>query len=410
MNTKLAYRSLVFTISLFPWAIAAAQATNSSNGGKTIAIVAGEVIFEDQLSSSLKGQLQRIRQQEFELKRKGLDDLVRKKLLEVEAKKKGLNTERLLQTEVDKKVADPTPGELEAYYLAQEQSISQPFEEAKASLRESLRQAKIQAARDAYLKDLRQKAEVISFLRPPQLDIKYDPQRLKGNPNAPVIIVEFSDFTCPFCRQAESTLKNLIAKYRGKVSLAYRDFPLAEIHPQAQLAAKASRCAAEQGKFWQYHDFLFSASHISDKEVLDEAAAKLGIEKSRFDICLSSNRYSAQIEGDVEDATSAGVSGTPGFFINGIFLAGLQPASAFEKVIDEQLATIEQRPAHKTETNGSSATQLVGERPTDPTADAHRRKVSMFGGLFLIVVICAVLWLVPKLRQRQSVMNRVENA
>src|SRR6266699_2238066 len=224
MRTKLACCSLICLGTFFFSKAALGQGSGSKES--PLAIVAGQPVSEQQFSSSVKGELRRIQNQEFELKRKGLDEFVRQKLLEAEAKRKGTTPEQLLKAEVDSKVDGPTRGELEGYYLAQKQSISQPFEDVKASLRESFKQARIQVAREAYLKRLQEQAEVVTLLRPPRLDINYDPARLKGIPSAPVIIVEFSDFTCPFCRQAVSTLNGLIEKYHGKVSLAYRDFPL----------------------------------------------------------------------------------------------------------------------------------------------------------------------------------------
>jgi len=302
-----------------------------------LAIVEGEAIYESQLPALLQAQLARLRHSEFDLKRKAVDDLVGQRLLDAEAKKKGTTAEKLLEREADARVADPTLGELEAYYRDEKEHIAQPFDEAKAKLRETLRHEKIQAAREAYVRHLWQQADVDVLLRPPRVDVNYDPSRMRGNPGLPVTIVEFSDFSCPFCRKSESTLKEVVAKYPGKVSLAYRDFPLREMHPEAQLAAEAARCAGEQGKFWEYHDLLFGSQGSHSRERLLENAQKLKLNEGRFQFCLVSGKYKAGIERDVQDAIAAGVSGTPTFFINGISLAGALPAREFEKVIDEEL-------------------------------------------------------------------------
>jgi len=133
-------------------------------------------------------------------------------------------------------------------------------------------------------------------------------------------------------------LNELLAKYDGKIRLAYRDFPLREIHAQAQSAAEASRCAGEQGKFWEYHDLLFAKPGKFDKPSLLEHARSLKLDEKLFESCLSGGKYKADVEKDAGEGTAAGVNGTPAFFVNGVFLSGAQPAAAFEKVIDDELA------------------------------------------------------------------------
>ena len=322
-----------------------AQDTEIPQSKKPIAILAGEAIFDEQLPSTVLGQLRRFRQQEFETRRAALEEIVNHRLLDAEAHKKAVTVDKLLEIEVDAKVVDPTPGELEAYYQDQKEHVSEPFDQAKPKLKDELKQTKLRTAREGYLKLLQQQAEVAIFLSPPRMKISYDPLRLTGSPNALVTIVEFSDFTCPFCRQVDSTLKKVAAKYQGQVTLAYRDFPMSELHPQAQIAAEASRCASEQGKFWEYHDLLFESFGTLPREDLIEAANKLHLDTKQFDSCLTSGKYKSQIDRDFQEGLRAGVFGTPGFFINGIFLAGAQPATAFEKIIDEELESAKRESA-----------------------------------------------------------------
>jgi protein-disulfide isomerase len=128
-----------------------------------------------------------------------------------------------------------------------------------------------------------------------------------------------------------------MAKYNGHVRLAFRDSPLRSIHPQAQIAAEASHCAAEQGKFWKYHDLLFANQTKLNAADLIEYAKTLNLDDKQFDSCLKSGKYKATIDKDAQEGADAGVSGTPAFFINGVFLNGAQPAAAFEKLIDTEL-------------------------------------------------------------------------
>src|SRR5713226_3855279 len=174
-----------------------AQDPETPQSKKPIAIIAGEAIFEEQLPSTVLGQLHRFQQQEFETRRAALDEIVNHRLLEAEAHRKAVTVDKLLETEVDSNVADPSHGELEAYYQNQEHG-SESFDQAKPKLKDELKQTKLRSAREAYLKLLQQQAGVGIFLNPPRMKISYDPVRLKGSPNALVTIVEFSDFNCPF--------------------------------------------------------------------------------------------------------------------------------------------------------------------------------------------------------------------
>src|SRR4030095_1771159 len=189
-----------------------------------------------------------------------------------------------------------------------------------------------------YSNRLREQAKVSILLGPPRTQVGFDPARVRGNPKAKVMIVEFSDFQCPFCGQVQGTLKSILAKHGESVALAFRDMPVSQIHPQAMGAAQAARCAGEQGKFWEYHDLLFAEQAWLDKPALVTKAQKLQLEEKQFDACLASEKYKAQIQQDSQEGMKAGVNGTPGFFINGVFISGAQPEAAFEKLIQEQLA------------------------------------------------------------------------
>jgi protein-disulfide isomerase len=170
----------------------------------------------------------------------------------------------------------------------------------------------------------------------PKMKVSYDKARLRGTPDAIITIVEFTDFQCGFCRQAENTLKEVLAKYPGKVALAHKDYPLAGMDSQSALASEAARCAGEQGKFWEYRDLLFSSSNL-DREILPSYSQTLKLNAKEFGSCLAAERYKAAIEQDLNDGQKAGVSATPAFFINGARVTGAQPASTFEKIIDQEL-------------------------------------------------------------------------
>ncbi len=315
------------------------QAAPHARSGQPIATVAGQPIYEQDLIQSLGSQLLQLRNQEYQLKSKALDDLIRQKLIEAEAKKRGISAQKLMEQEADSKVAEPTDGEVEAYFVGQNR-VNARFDEVKEQFRAGLKRIRLQKERQAYADSLRGKIEVAVLLRPPKVEVGYDAARVKGDPKAPVTIVEFSDFQCPYCKKAETTMKDLLAVYNGRAKLAFRDFPLREIHPQAQIAAEAARCAGEQGKFWEFHDALFADQSKLDEADLVAHARTLGLDEKSFRPCLAAGKFKPQIEQDLQEGIKAGVAGTPGFFINGIFVNGAQPEAEFEKIIDAELTAI----------------------------------------------------------------------
>ncbi len=332
-------------LKAWPWVLGSlmlavgsqARQVPSAQAPKPIAIVAGQPIYEKDLAPSIGGDLRQLQGQIYELKANALEHLIEQKVLEAAAKKKGVTVQKLLDQEVDAKVSQPSDAEVRAYYLGMQGRQSRPFDEIKGQLRTALRQVEIQRARAAYLKSLREQAAVEVFLSPPRAKVSFDPHRLRGSAHAPVMIIEFSDYQCPFCRREEAVLDGLLARYGAKVSLAYRDYPLQSIHPHAEMAAEASRCAGAQGKFWAYHDRLFTDPPQLERGDLLNDAKGLGLDEKSFTACLDNHQFKSQVAADQQDGTSLGVNGTPSFFINGVFLSGAQPAEAFEKIIDEEL-------------------------------------------------------------------------
>jgi protein-disulfide isomerase len=335
--------SLLVSVLLLP-VCCLAQTSEPAKRAETLATVGGQPITEDDVLPSIGSKLIALRNLEYEVKKQALDNIIDQRLLAAEAKRKGISADKFLEQEVDAKVAEPTDAELNAYYLAQKAELNRPFAEAKAQIERSLKLATVQQARQAFYAHLREQAKVVVLLSPPRAEVGYDPARVRGNPKAKVMIVEFSDFQCPYCGQVEATLQSVLAKYPDSVALAYRDMPMSKIHPFARQAAEAARCAGEQGKFWEYHDLLFADQSRLNQDGLMDKARTLKLNEQQFDYCLSSEKFKAQIQQDSQDGMRAGVSGTPGFFINGIFLSGRQPESAFENLVQEQLSAFSASP------------------------------------------------------------------
>ena len=167
-----------------------------------------------------------------------------------------------------------------------------------------------------------------------------DDDAVKGSLSAPITIVEFSDFECSFCeRFVSQTLSDLETKYidTGKVRFIYRDFPLA-FHTNAQKAAEAAECAGEQGKYYEMHDKIFENQNAIGVNNLKSYAKQIGLDETEFNTCLDSGEMAQEVAKDFSDGQKLGVSGTPTFFVNGTKLVGAQPLSAFEQIIEAELA------------------------------------------------------------------------
>ena len=184
--------------------------------------------------------------------------------------------------------------------------------------------------------------------------ISLDDDPIRGDPNAPITILEFSDFQCPFCARFHvQTFPLLLEEYidAGKVNLVYRDFPIQSIHPNALPAAVAAECANEQGKYWEYHDTLFEKQSVWSRldsnaaiSTFSQFATDVGLEQQQFDSCLGSGKYLEEVQHDISDGREYGITGTPGFFIGNeeigfVKINGAQPFDIFKRVIDAQLGT-----------------------------------------------------------------------
>lgn len=161
----------------------------------------------------------------------------------------------------------------------------------------------------------------------------------KGDPNASIQFIIYDDFECPYCYNHEATLAQIEAEYPDDVVIVYRHFPLS-FHANAQKAAEASECAAEQGKFWEMHDMLFEAAGTGELGIdkFKQIAASLGLDTAQFNQCLDSAKYEQEVQKDLADGLRFGVQGTPGNFVNGILISGAYPFEQFQSIFEQILA------------------------------------------------------------------------
>jgi len=174
-----------------------------------------------------------------------------------------------------------------------------------------------------------------------------DARHFQGSADAPVTMVEFSDFKCPYCgRFSTETLPLIREQYinTGQVRFVYKHFAI--LGPESNRTAEAAECAAEQGQFWEYHDLIFTdqttTRSVFNDDALTRLAGDLGLETTAFSDCLASGRYANQIQRESQAASALGLRGTPGFLINGVFVSGAQPFETFQQIIEEQLQAASQ--------------------------------------------------------------------
>jgi protein-disulfide isomerase len=306
---------------------------------EAVAVIGGEPITAAQFEELAGPRLFAVRTQEYTQKRALLEDAIDAKLLEKEGKARGISADELVRVEVDAKVPAVTEAEQKEYYEKNKPRFGNtPEADALKQIEAGLRQQRARDRRMAYVKELRDKVGVQILLDPPRVQVSLGEDPVKGPATAPVTIVEFSDFQCPYCARVNPTLKQVEEKYGDKLRVVFRDFPLVQIHKDAAKAAEAGECAHEQGKFWEMHDRLFANQSKLQVEALKQTATEIGLDAEKFNQCLDSSKYAAEVQKDVDEGARYGVTGTPAFFINGRLIGGAQPLEAFTDVIDEELA------------------------------------------------------------------------
>jgi protein-disulfide isomerase len=268
-----------------------------------------------------------------------LDDIVGEHLIAAEAKLRGLETEALVAQEITAKVSPPTDAEITRWYESNQERVQgASLEQVRDPIRNLLARERASDARERYLEALKGKTPVTITLEPPRVAVAEAGRPARGPDDAPIRIVEFSDFECPFCLSANPTIAQVLETYGDRIRLVYRHFPLT-IHPNARPAAEAAACAAAQGQFWRYHDRLFGDQTQLEEADLKRHAAELGLDAPAFDACVDGRRYRQDVDADIAAGAAAGVSGTPAFFINGRLLSGAQPFEVFKQIIDDELAS-----------------------------------------------------------------------
>ena len=282
----------------------------------------------------------RMLQQLYDTRRQTLEIVIGEHLIEREAEARGMTREELLAAELPGRTLPVGEAEVELIYERNQNAFGdRTLEQMRPEILAFIEQQRPTQALHQFMDELRRAAtDVVVSLEPPrqQVDVlPEDPSR--GPADAPIVLVEFSDFQCPYCQRATETIAQLVEQYGDQIRLVYKDYPLPS-HPEAFKAAEAGNCANEQGLFWELHDKMFETQDALDVEALKTYATELGLDEGAFAACLDEGRFAAHVEGDLALGREYGVSSTPTIFINGRTVMGAVPFETFDEIIQEELA------------------------------------------------------------------------
>ncbi len=303
-----------------------------------VAIINGTNITDAELTEAARDELKQFDMQIYKAKKGALDELIEKKLIEGAAKKAGKSVDDYTKANITDKVKAPSDDDIKAFYDGHKDQVGgKSFDEVKASISQYMGRRASQDAHDSLIAQLKKDAKVEIKLEPPRVVVETGDNPSKGPKNAPVTIVEFTDYQCPFCGRVRPTLNQIIEKYKDKVHYVLRDYPL-PFHNNAKKAAEAAHCAGDQGKYWELNTILFKNQSALDVDKLKGYAKEIGLNQAKFDKCLDSDKYLKKVEENQAYGSKVGVNGTPAYFINGVMISGAQPAAAFTEIIDAELA------------------------------------------------------------------------
>jgi len=336
---RLTRLALVNTV-LLVCVVSCAQSSGTggaSAGDQPVATFGDQVVTASQLKEMVGSRTMQLENQIFQQKVAAIEQYVFEKLLEAEAATKGMSSEEYFKAEVEGKIGEPTAEQIEQVLNQYRRQLPPDEEQARGQVVAYLKQQQQRELDTGLRKRLFDSAGMKILLDPPRAEVKVDawnPSR--GPADAPVTLMEFTDFQCPYCGRVQTTLDEVMKRYDGKVRHVFKQLPL-DMHPQAKMAAMAGLCAQDQGKFWELHDWMFQNPAQINRETVEGAMAGLGADMELFAACLNDNRHMPNVMADLEQARSLGFNGTPAFLVNGRAITGAQPLESFVSLIEEEL-------------------------------------------------------------------------
>jgi protein-disulfide isomerase len=284
----------------------------------------------------------RVTQLLYQHRRNVLEQMMGDLLIENAAKAANVPVAQYLEQETAKRIQPVTEAEVQQFFEQnKERAQGRTLEQLRQPIEEFLGSQRRQQARAQLVDELTRKGGGVKvLLDPPRVEVAVAPtDPVKGPANAPITIVEFSDFQCPYCARVNPTLDQVRQVYGDKVRIVFKDFPLPN-HPEAPKAAEAAHCAGEQGKYWELHDRMFANQRALQVPAIKQYAAAVGLDMNAFNQCLDSGKHAGRVAENLKSGEALGVASTPTMYINGRPVVGAQPFDYFKAVIDEELARI----------------------------------------------------------------------
>lgn len=317
-------------------ALAFCVPTIAQDSSNVVAEIGGHAVTSDQLLEKEAGKLLQARYKFYLAERDALQEYIDNELLELQAKKESVSVDELLKRHVAVNVQEPTEDQLRFYYEGVQ--TDEAYEIARPKIIDTIHQLRENKARKAYIDSLREQYAVVVELNEPSGHVEVGNAPRLGSESAPVQIVEFADYECPYCQNVSDDLVRLREQFGNQVSLVYKDYPL-PMHPLAERASEAARCAGEQGKFWEFHDALFQSKRLQVSD-LKQQARTLKLDTAKFDQCLDSGGQASGIRNDIKEGQRLGLTGTPSFFVNGHFMSGAIGYMKLREAVLQELAAL----------------------------------------------------------------------
>ncbi len=307
-----------------------------------VAAKVGDIeISNAEVMDGIESEVYEFESKSFEVKFNKLKSIILQKVVDKDPRKKGISNDEFLNKYIAKSV-NISEKEIDAFI--KDQNI--PAEHINPQVREKIKGyleiERKKEAIDKWVAEQTKSTPVEVYIpkpRRPTFPVEAGNAPFAGDKDAKVVIVEYSDFQCPFCAKGADLLKKIKEKYGNKVKVAFKNFPL-PFHNHAEMAAVASLCANEQSTnhFWKMHDAMFANQESLDPEGLKKTAAKIGLKADTFEKCLNENKFLEQVKADIEGGKKVGVKSTPTFFVNGQLITGAQPIEVFAEIVDEELS------------------------------------------------------------------------
>lgn len=317
----------------------------ASSEGKVAVVIEGDPISVAELDAFMQQRfledLMRQSEEEiFEARERGIQELLQQHVVEREARARDLAADELFE-QITASAQEPTKEEIASWYQENQGRLrGATLAQVGSRIGQFLLE---QRRREAWQAFIEPRLDALSYelvLTRPRKQIEAT-RLVRGPVDAPVTLMVFSDYQCPFCIRSEPVLAEVLSRFPEKLRLVHRHFPLENVHPFARPASEAAMCADEQGKFWAYHDAIFARGGRLEEAAFGELADELGLDREAFDTCVEQRRYAAFVEQDIRAGEAAGVTGTPAFFVNGIPLKGARDADELSKIVESELERLD---------------------------------------------------------------------